>query len=318
MANVVRYVRARETYDAKGLKDNYDLAQSRRAGRARSRKPVRAVKRQQPGQDPAAANTTVSVTVKSVTFPNTRTALVRFQTDEKGLNTSTARHWVGVVAFRYWGATGAQRVAFRQPPRVPGHRVSARPGDGHAERRHHSGPLMKITVHASSSLVLGAIVATCAAGPAWAEQVPRGVQADERIKTVIYRPDDVIGLAASYGISTMVQFGDFEKIETVALGELGRLAGDPEQEGQHALHQAGRAESRDQHERSDRSARLHLRAPGRAGRRARPNLQGPVQLPRGGSGRAPDAGRRATRPVPEPQGSPCTTRTPSTATRAQR
>ena len=27
MANVVRYVRARETYDAKGLKDNYDLAQ---------------------------------------------------------------------------------------------------------------------------------------------------------------------------------------------------------------------------------------------------------------------------------------------------
>ena len=68
---------------------------------------------------------------------------------------------------------------------------------------------MKITSFTLPSLVLGAIVATCAAGPAWAEQVPRGVQADERIKTVIYRPDDVIGLSASYGISTMVQFGEF-------------------------------------------------------------------------------------------------------------
>ena len=77
---------------------------------------------------------------------------------------------------------------------------------------------MKITSFMLPSLVVAAIVVTCAAGPAWAEQVPRGVQADERIKTVIYRPDDVIGLSASYGISTMVQFGESEKIETVALG----------------------------------------------------------------------------------------------------
>ena len=53
---------------------------------------------------------------------------------------------------------------------------------------------MKITSFTLPSLVLAAMVVTCAADPAWAEQVPRGVQADERIKTVIYRPDDVIGL----------------------------------------------------------------------------------------------------------------------------
>ena len=42
---------------------------------------------------------------------------------------------------------------------------------------------MKITSFTLPSLVLAAIVLTCAAGPGWAEQVPRGVQADERIKT---------------------------------------------------------------------------------------------------------------------------------------
>ena len=116
MANVVRYVRARETYDAKGLKDNYDLAQllsDEQAARdlANLFAPSNA-------NNPAkilGANTTVSVTVKSVTFPNTRTALVRFQTDEKGLNTTTARHWVGVVRFRYSGAPVRNEWRFDNP-----------------------------------------------------------------------------------------------------------------------------------------------------------------------------------------------------------
>lgn len=116
MANVVRYVRARETYDAKGLKDNYDLAQllsDEQAARdlANLFAPSNA-------NNPAkvlGANATVGVTVKSVTFPNTRTALVRFQTDEKGLNTTTARHWVGVVRFRYSSAPVRNEWRFDNP-----------------------------------------------------------------------------------------------------------------------------------------------------------------------------------------------------------
>ena len=159
---------------------------------------------------------------------------------------------------------------------------------------------MKITSFMLPSLVLAAMVVTCAAGPAWAEQVPRGVQADERIKTVIYRPDDVIGLSASYGISTMVQFGESEKIETVALGNSVAWQVIPNKKGNMLFIKPvePRAATNMNVVTDRRVYTFALQAwPGRC---ARPNLQGPLQVSGGGGGRAPDAGRRATRPVPEP------------------
>jgi len=82
MFNVVRYIKARETYDPKALKDNFDLAQLLAAGDAARElteiyspaNPTNPVKLY-------GTNTEVSVDIKSVTFPNNRTALVRCSTD---------------------------------------------------------------------------------------------------------------------------------------------------------------------------------------------------------------------------------------------
>lgn len=100
--NVVRYIKARETYDPKALKDNFDLAQLLATGDAarelteiyspaNSTNPVKVY----------GSNTVVAVTIKSVTFPNNRTALARFSTEEKSSTNIITRNWVSLVRFRY-------------------------------------------------------------------------------------------------------------------------------------------------------------------------------------------------------------------------
>ena len=116
MFNVVRYIKARETYDPKALKDNFDLAQllaSRDAARelteiyspANPNNPVKIY----------GTNTEVAVNIKSVTFPNNRTALVRFSTDEKSATNTITRHWVSLVRFRYTGAPMRNEWRFENP-----------------------------------------------------------------------------------------------------------------------------------------------------------------------------------------------------------
>jgi type IV secretion system protein VirB8 len=102
-ANIVRFIRARETYDPKGLRDNYDLASLYSTGKAADelaytysgsnlQNPVKIY-----GTD-----TTVSVSVKSVIFLNEKTAAVRFSTTRGGANgPSSTEHWVANVRFRY-------------------------------------------------------------------------------------------------------------------------------------------------------------------------------------------------------------------------
>ena len=110
--NVVRYIKARETYDPKALKDNFDLAELLATGEAARdlteiyspANPINPVKLY-------GSNTDVSVNIKSVTFPNNRTALARFSTDEKS-PTNVVRHdWVALVRFRY--TTTPMRNAWR-------------------------------------------------------------------------------------------------------------------------------------------------------------------------------------------------------------
>jgi len=116
MFNVVRYVKARETYDPKALKDNFDLAQLLSTGDAardlieifspaNPRNPVKTF----------GSTTEVSVAVKSVTFPNQRTALVRFGTDEKSASNVIHRDWVSLVRFRYSGTPMANQMRFDNP-----------------------------------------------------------------------------------------------------------------------------------------------------------------------------------------------------------
>jgi type IV secretion system protein VirB8 len=115
-ANIVRYIRMRETYDPKSLKDNFDLAQLLATGEAardltelyspaNPKNPIKVFGRQ----------TVVSVVVKSVTFPNDRTALVRFSTEEKSPTNLVSRHWVSLVRFRYSGTPMRNEYRFDNP-----------------------------------------------------------------------------------------------------------------------------------------------------------------------------------------------------------
>jgi len=116
MFNVVRYVKARETYDPKALKDNFDLAQLLSTGAA-SRDLTEIYSPANP-KNPVkefGALTEISVTVKSVTFPNQRTALVRFSTDEKSSSNIVHHDWVSLVRFRYSGAPMSNGMRFDNP-----------------------------------------------------------------------------------------------------------------------------------------------------------------------------------------------------------
>ncbi len=115
-ANVVRYIRARETYDPKALKDNFDLAQLLATGEAardlteiyspaNPKSPIKMFGR----------GTVVAVHVKSVTFPNPATSFVRFTTEERSPTNIVTRHWVALVRFRYSAAPMKNEYRFDNP-----------------------------------------------------------------------------------------------------------------------------------------------------------------------------------------------------------
>ncbi len=114
--NVVRYVKARETYDPKALKDNFDLAQLLATGDAQ-RDLVDLFAPSDP-QNPLkllGTGAEVSVSVKSVTLPNAHTALVRFATDQKTATELTEHSWVSLVRFRYTAAPMRNEWRFDNP-----------------------------------------------------------------------------------------------------------------------------------------------------------------------------------------------------------
>jgi type IV secretion system protein VirB8 len=101
-ANVVRYIRAREKYDPYAVSENFGLAQLLSTGRA-SDDLTRLYSNTNPNNPTKVygTNRTVAVEIKSVTFPNTSTALVRFSTTETGPAQLTVKHFISVVRFRY-------------------------------------------------------------------------------------------------------------------------------------------------------------------------------------------------------------------------
>lgn len=116
MFNLVRYVRSRETYDPKALKENFDLAQLLSYGDA-SRELTEVFSPANP-QNPVkifGRNTVIAVNIKSVTFPNARTALVRFSTDEKSQTNIVTRHWVSLIRFRYTNTPATNEFRFDNP-----------------------------------------------------------------------------------------------------------------------------------------------------------------------------------------------------------
>lgn len=101
-ANLVRYIRARETYDAREIKQNYDLAQLYSTGTAsRDLTWAYTPSNAQSLDKVYGRNVTISVDVKSVSLLNNTTASVRFSTTTRRENSSTTDNWVAVVKFRY-------------------------------------------------------------------------------------------------------------------------------------------------------------------------------------------------------------------------
>ncbi|TIS47459.1 virB8 family protein [Mesorhizobium sp.] len=101
-ANLVRYIRARETYDAREIKQNYDLAQLYSTGTASSDLTWAYTPSNAQSLDKVyGRNVTISVDVKSVSLLNNTTASVRFSTTTRRENSSTTDNWVAVVKFRY-------------------------------------------------------------------------------------------------------------------------------------------------------------------------------------------------------------------------
>jgi type IV secretion system protein VirB8 len=115
-ANLVRYVRARETYDPRALKDNYDLAQLYSTAMASSE-----LERDFEPSNPRSKDkvfgreTKVEVTVKSVSFLNKTTATVRLQTTTKRQNTAKTEDWVSVIRFRYTTSPLKNEYRFDNP-----------------------------------------------------------------------------------------------------------------------------------------------------------------------------------------------------------
>jgi type IV secretion system protein VirB8 len=116
MFNVVRYIKARETYDPRALKDNFDLAQLLSSGdAARDLTDLYSPTNPNNPVKVYGTNTEVSVNIKSVTFPNNHTALVRFSTDEKSATNIMTSHWVSLVRFHYTSTPMRNEWRFDNP-----------------------------------------------------------------------------------------------------------------------------------------------------------------------------------------------------------
>lgn len=57
------------------------------------------------------------------------------------------------------------------------------------------------------------------ATPAFADTAPRPGVVDPRIRTVAFRPNDVVAIEGRYGYLTMVEFAPDERIDNVAIGD---------------------------------------------------------------------------------------------------
>ena len=112
-ANIVRYIRARETYDPPALRDNFELAALLSAGQA-----SKDLQDEYSASDPQnpmrlyGANGRIRVIVESVNFltdgwmnspKSPATAAVRFITIRTNERERVEEHWAGNVRFRYSG-----------------------------------------------------------------------------------------------------------------------------------------------------------------------------------------------------------------------
>ena len=115
-ANVVRYIRAREGYDPYAITENFGIAALLSADEAA--RELQTLYSAANAQNPTKVYgrlKRVLVEIKSVTFPNNRTALARFSTEEKSSTNIITRNWVSLVRFRYTSAPMRNEWRFDNP-----------------------------------------------------------------------------------------------------------------------------------------------------------------------------------------------------------
>ncbi|RUV97061.1 MULTISPECIES: type IV secretion system protein [unclassified Mesorhizobium] len=115
-ANVVRYIREREGYDPFAIEENFGVAALLSTGDAARElaEQYSAANRNNPTKV-YGKNKRVLVDVKSVTFSNASTALVRFSTTEKSDTDSIVRHYISVVRYRYTDTPETNEWRFENP-----------------------------------------------------------------------------------------------------------------------------------------------------------------------------------------------------------
>lgn len=115
-ANVVRYIRSREGYDPFAIQENFGIAALLSTGDAA--RELQELYSAANSQNPARVlgkNKRVTVDVKSVTFSNASTALVRFSTTEKSDTDAVTRHFISVVRYRYTETPATNDWRFENP-----------------------------------------------------------------------------------------------------------------------------------------------------------------------------------------------------------
>ena len=115
-ANIARYVKARESYDPYRISENFGLAAILSTDDA-ARDLQREYSTSNPDNPPRRYGklTEVRVTIKSITFPNRSTAIVRFSSNERTDATSIDRHYISVVRFRYTDTPATNEWRFENP-----------------------------------------------------------------------------------------------------------------------------------------------------------------------------------------------------------
>lgn len=115
-ANVVRYIRNREGYDPYAISEHFAIAALLSTGDA-----ARELQTQFNAANPNNPAKIyghlkhVLVEIKSVSFPNASTAIVRFSTTEKSDTESIDHHWISVVRFRYTDTPIRNEWRFENP-----------------------------------------------------------------------------------------------------------------------------------------------------------------------------------------------------------
>lgn len=115
-ANIVRYIRHREGYDPFNIQQNFGIAALLSTGDAARELQDQwsAANPNNPGRK-LGRNKKITVDVKSVTFPNSSTALVRFSTTESSDTDSMTKHFISVVRYRYTDTPQRNEWRFENP-----------------------------------------------------------------------------------------------------------------------------------------------------------------------------------------------------------